>query len=124
MNSKEFERRCEELNSLAESIAKDKRPAYSMNKGSDVTANFKRAASAVGITPLQAWGTHMEKQVSGIMTYIKTGAESEPVETRFADVMNYLYLGFALLYEKEGKEVNAMSEQDLEDFAQQINRED
>tara|TARA_R110002020_G_scaffold396782_1_gene606918 strand:- start:199 stop:576 length:378 start_codon:yes stop_codon:yes gene_type:complete len=123
MNSKRFEEVSIELDSIAEEIASAKRPAYSQNEGADVVANFKRGAEGAGIRPLQAWLIHFEKQYSGIATYVRTGAESEPIESRFADVMNYLYLGFALLKEEQDEQQGddmPMSNDDLETYANYV----
>ena len=119
MNTEEFVKSCKELDSIASHIAEAKRPAYSQNEGTDITANFKRGAEAAGIEPLQAWLVHFEKQYSGIATYIRTGQQSEPIESRFADVLNYLYLGFSLLKDSKSAEQDdnkPMSEDDLENY--------
>jgi len=123
MNTEEFTESCKELDAIASHIAESKRPAYSQNEGADITANFKRGADAAGIEPLQAWLIHFEKQYSGIATYIRTGAESEPIESRFADVLNYLYLGFSLLKDSKGKEEGIskpMTDEELETYANYI----
>ncbi len=89
------------LRHLADSIAAAKRPAYTQGSA-DVLRNFKESASRVGITPLQAWGVHFEKHVSAVMSRVQSGEipQGEPINQRFADLMNYLPLGLALIEEE------------------------
>lgn len=80
-------------------------------KGADYTrqdedrlSNFKRAAIAVGLSPLQVWAVYAGKHIDAIMTYVKTGrVESEHIESRFNDLINYCYLGLALIKEETDK---------------------
>ncbi len=82
----------------ARTIELGKRPAYTSG-ASDVLVNFKRAATRVGITPLQAWGVHLAKQLDTIFTYATDPSipQAEPMASRFADVYNYLKLGWGLM---------------------------
>ncbi len=104
MNKEEFDAISEELNNLAENIAKNKRKCYTGGSG-DQLANFKRIAERTGQTPLQVWSVYLNKQVDSINSYVKDGSESEPIETRFADTLNYLYLGMALIKEAKGIDI-------------------
>lgn len=87
-------------------IAARKRPDYTQ-MSADVLANFKDAARDAGITPLQAWLVHFQKQYSAVARFIKTyGKEgapppSESVLSRYADLYNYILLGYALYRESE-----------------------
>ena len=68
----------------------------------DVHHNFKIVAEQLGLTPLQVWAVYAEKHWLAIMTYIKHGAlASEPIESRFRDLGNYLLLGEGLLEDKQ-----------------------
>jgi hypothetical protein len=68
----------------------------------DRLSNFKRSAAAIGLDPLQVWAIFVNKHLDAIMAFIKTGkAESEAIEGRFDDVINYMYLGEALLIEAQ-----------------------
>jgi hypothetical protein len=63
--------------------------------------NFRRAATALGVTPEQAMGVHYLKQVDAIMTYLRTGRlDGEPIEERIADAINYPLLLAKLVAEK------------------------
>ena len=65
-------------------------------------ANFYKNAERLGITPFQSWANYFFKHIDAIETYIKKGAvESEPIEGRFHDAVNYLLLGYMLIkYER------------------------
>lgn len=97
MNLTEFDKVVKHLDKIADEIVAAKRPDY-MQESADVLQNFKDAAAEAGITPLQAWSVHFHKQRSAISRYIKnpTCRPSEPIELRFADLRNYLQLGYAL----------------------------
>ena len=79
-----------------------------LQKGGDYTrgvddrlANFKVTAEAIGLTPLQVWAVFAHKHWDAIMTYTQGGkVASENIEGRFDDLINYLYLGMALIEEK------------------------
>lgn len=100
MNQKDFDLKRQSLHSKAETIVERKRTAYTM-QNDDVLHNFKTTAERCGITPLQAWAVHFEKQVSATMNYCKGGDPGEPIEGRFCDLQNYLELGYALMLENE-----------------------
>ena len=77
---------------------------YTRGKGDlDRTDNFKMAAENNKVTPYQAWGVYFYKHVSAIWRFISDGkVESEPIEGRIHDVINYAIL--LLLLVKETKE--------------------
>lgn len=76
-------------------------------KGADYTrhsadrlANFKRTAAATGQSPLQVWAGLAFKHWDAILAYILTGkTESEAIEGRLDDLVNYLFLLEALVKE-------------------------
>lgn len=69
----------------------------------DKLDNFKKAAIFVGSTPEQALGTLLYKQISSIFSYIEhRGAfESEPINSRIMDAINYLALFYLMVNEKK-----------------------
>lgn len=70
----------------------------------DVLSNFKRIAEASGLQPLQVWLVYFLKHVDAVSTFAKTGrVASEPIEGRFQDLLNYVFLGYALV--KDGDEL-------------------
>lgn len=103
MNIAEYEAVEAELLDLAKSIRDRKRPSYTVGD-EDVLMNFKRDAKMSGITALQNWHTHFQKQVAAIARWVQTpdAEQSEPIEQRFADLINYCLLGYAAMLESGG----------------------
>ena len=71
----------------------------------DALANFKQVASMLGLTPFQVWGVYFLKHVMSVTNSIIANpqnpqVESEPLEERITDAINYLVLFEALLKEK------------------------
>lgn len=55
--------------------------------------NFDDAAARLGLRPEQVLAVYMNKHWSAIETFLKKGkVESEPIEGRIADMINYLLL--------------------------------
>lgn len=102
MTTAEYDRVADELAALARQIEMSKRPGYTLGSV-DVLANFKQVADRAGITPGQAWTVYFLKHVDAI-TAIMTRPDlpvSEEPPGRFADGLNYLRLGYALLKERD-----------------------
>jgi hypothetical protein len=78
---------------------------YTRGKGDlDRTDNFKMAGENTGVTALQAWGVYFYKHVSAIWRFMKDGkVESEPIEGRIYDVINYAILLVLLVKEMKGE---------------------
>jgi hypothetical protein len=98
-----------ELNSVkkyllekADEIMNKKQPEYT-NQDLDVLNNFKTSAKLIGITPSEIWAAHFTKHVQSILSHAHNPGmqQAEPIETRYADALNYLFLGFSLIVEKE-----------------------
>ena len=76
-------------------------------KGNDYTrheedrlSNFKRSGAALGLSPMQVWAVFINKHIDAVMAYVKTGrTESESIQGRLDDIVNYCYLGEALIHE-------------------------
>ena len=70
----------------------------------DRTDNFKLAAENNGVTAFQAWGVYFYKHVAAVWRFLKDGkVESEPIEGRVHDVINYSILLLLLIKEARGK---------------------
>lgn len=110
MNIKEYESAESILLDIAAAIRARKRPSYTVGD-EDVLMNFKRDAKMSGITPLQNWHTHFQKQVAAIARWVQTPDEkqSEPISERFADLINYCLLGYGLLVEMEDADADAVA---------------
>jgi hypothetical protein len=98
----EYDRVTGELMALASKIETDKRPGYTSGSA-DVLANFKRVAVRAGITPEQAWLVYFLKHIDAVTSIMAQPdlPVSEAPPGRFADAINYLKLGYALLEERQ-----------------------
>lgn len=101
MNQTDYDTLASGLMALAREIEMSKRPGYTVGSV-DVLANFKAVAARSGITTEQAWCVYFLKHIDAIVT-IMTKPDlpiSEAPPGRFADAINYLRLGFAILAER------------------------
>lgn len=104
MTKKEYEKIVKALTEDRIEVSEGKRQDYT--KGSkDVLSNFKNQAREGGVTPLQSLFIHLEKQISAVFNYIRTGGEheSEPIIKRIGDSINYLELLWGLINDPEVK---------------------
>lgn len=69
---------------------------------SDRLHNFRTAAEFTGLTKEQVLGTYLYKHVAAIFAYIKGKTESEPIEGRICDVINYMLL-FAKMVREQNR---------------------
>lgn len=101
MTQKEFAKIIkEELYVTASDIRNAKEPEYTM-ESADILNNFKQSAKRSGVTPMQVWSIFFDKQLTSIQAHIKNPdlKQAEPLDSRWADLYNYLLLGFALYKE-------------------------
>ena len=102
MTTEDYDQIAGELLKLARQIETAKRPGYTIGSV-DVLANFKRVAERAGITTEQAWAVYFLKHIDAIVS-IMTKPDlpvSEEPPGRFADAINYLRLGYAILHERQ-----------------------
>lgn len=104
MTDPDFKLHTQNLIELANSVSSAKRPEYTI-MSDDVLANFKNSAKNLNVPPLYVWSIFFDKQLSSIQSHIKNPnlEEAEPIESRFADLYNYVLLGYALFKEREDK---------------------
>ena len=78
---------------------------YTRGKGDlDRLDNFRVASEHMGITMEQALGVYTYKHWSAIERYCKEGAvESEPIESRLYDMINYSILLLLWIRESKGE---------------------
>lgn len=110
MNTRDYDRVADELMEVARAIETSKRPGYTIGS-EDVLANFKRVAERSGITTEQAWAVYFLKHIDAI-TSIMTRPDlpmAEAAEGRFADAINYLRLGWAILQEPKESASESMT---------------
>jgi hypothetical protein len=91
-----------DLMALAQSIEDSKRPGYTVG-AEDVLANFKRTADRAGVDVGQAWAVFFLKHIDAILSIMTRPdlPQAEEPPGRFADAINYLRLGYALLHERQ-----------------------
>lgn len=102
MNKADFNIRCQVLIDEAKAIMDAKQPEYS-RLSDDVLSNFKKSAENLGVSPLVIWSVFVDKQLSSIHAHIKNPdlTAAEPLQSRFADLYNYVLLGYALYKDNE-----------------------
>ena len=104
MNIATYDATADALLALAKQIEVSKRPGYTQGD-EDVLRNFKHVAARMGITTEQAWGVYFLKHIDAVVS-IMTRPDlpvSEAPPGRFADAVNYLKLGYAILEERQGR---------------------
>lgn len=101
MTQEQFNQAYDTLYNHAMSIREAKQPEYTL-ESVDILNNFKESARRAGVTPLQVWSIFFDKQLSSIQAHIKNPdlKPAEPLSSRFADLYNYLLLGYCLFQEK------------------------
>jgi hypothetical protein len=102
VNAEEFDQITGRLMTTADSISKAKRPAYTVGNA-DVLHNFKSVAERLGISPGAALAVYMTKHYDAIITALTKPElpQAEEITGRFADAINYLKMGYALLEESK-----------------------
>ena len=102
MTQEEFNQAYDMLCEDAMNIRLAKQPEYTL-ENVDVLNNFKQSALRAGVSPMQVWSIFFDKQLSSIQAHIKNPnlVQAEPLDSRWADLYNYLLLGFALYKESD-----------------------
>lgn len=102
MDTKTYDAISKQLIDEAHQIEAAKRPAYTIGSP-DVLANFKRVADRTGATPGQVLATYMLKHVDAVTSALcQPGLpQAEAIIGRFADLINYCKLGYALISERD-----------------------
>lgn len=100
MNNKRFHQVVERMISKCQDTLLKKGTDYSSD--TDRLSNFKEAAKRKGITPYQVLGVYMDKHVTAVDNFISRGKlESEPIEDRLMDIINYCMLLVALIEDND-----------------------
>ena len=104
MTQKEFIDTKKYILEKALDIMNAKQPEYT-NKSIDVLHNFKSTAENIGITPMEVWAVFFNKHIQAILSHAGDPYmhQAEPIDSRYADAINYLFLGFAMLVEDQSK---------------------
>jgi len=68
--------------------------------GESANSQFKNLSEQLGISVTQVWAVLFSKHITAIMNYVKNGqTESEPIESRILDAINYLAILNAIIKE-------------------------
>ena len=104
MTQQEFKETRKYILEKAQDIMDAKQPEYT-NKSMDVLYNFISTAKSIGIEPMEVWAVFFNKHVQAILSHAGDSnmKQAEPIESRYADAINYLFLGFALLIQDDNK---------------------
>jgi uncharacterized protein YifE (UPF0438 family) len=104
MNQKEFLQTKKFILDKAQDIMDAKQPEYT-NKSIDVLNNFKQTAKVIGIEPMEVWAVFFNKHIQAILSHSgdPNMHQAEPIDSRYADALNYLFLGFAMIVENNKK---------------------
>ena len=107
MNKRDFNELTRDLSAYSQEIIDKKGPEYTQ-ESLDVLHNFKATAERLNISSLKVWSIFFDKQVQSIMSHVNNPAldKAESLDSRFADIINYCYLGYALFVEREIVENN------------------
>lgn len=94
-------------------LLKSKNKDYSTND--DALSGFKLAARDAGVTNYQAWLIFARKHWGAIATFCRNGGqvESEPIEERLKDMINYCIL-LACLIEDNRKDIVTSAMKDIQ----------
>lgn len=100
MTNEQFDILMEQLSTYRRSIVLAKRPEYTEGHP-DVLNNFKVVAKELGLTPIQVWYVYFRKHVASISQFAghPERTQSESIDGRIADAVNYLELLYALVHE-------------------------
>lgn len=86
-------------------LTETKGKEYSRHEN-DVNSNFKRLSEETAIPSKTVLYIYLKKHLDAISSYIKTGQVlSEPIESRIADAINYLFILASLIEEEKDIEM-------------------
>lgn len=104
MTEENFWKLQSELFTACKELVEKKNKDYS-DKNREFLSFFYEEAAAHGITPLQLLSIMMTKHLNAIKSYCKSGGqnESEPIEGRIMDSINYHTFMLALIEDKKAE---------------------
>ena len=97
----EFLKKKDQLNELADKIQESKNPAYSMDD-EDFHNNFRTISNTLGVDEMLVWAVYYLKHITAVLSYAKNPntPQAEPLDERFADIINYTQFGFSMYKER------------------------
>ena len=108
MEPQKFYDTIEELIDECLEIMKAKGLAYSGK--SDSFANFKRVAKNLSMSQYDVWYVYFAKHLDSLASWIREEySDSEPIESRIKDLINYLFLLYGMIEEHGEQQANEMT---------------
>ena len=102
LTAAEFDSLSAELVALGAGIVKAKRPEYTL-ESANALQNFDSIAERYGLTPMQVIFVYWQKHLDALASNLALGVpNSENIDTRFADALNYLLLLYAAYKREQG----------------------
>lgn len=99
MNKSEFDRVTDMFLERASNIRSSKGKDYQRGM-EDVLSNFKITSEKFGISELKVYAVYLDKHLAAIEYFLRTGRmESEPLQSRILDIVNYMLLLNAMCVE-------------------------
>lgn len=101
MNQKEISDLANVMLSECFTLLQEKNKDYSIEE--DALAGFKNVAKEIKVTPLKVWFVYARKHWGAISNYVRNNGkiESEPIESRLTDMINYCILLKALIEDEK-----------------------
>lgn len=98
----QFEERANKLIQKAKAIRDAKNPEYSHGNG-DYHGFFRKQADLSTGDIMEVWLIMMAKHYAAIQSYVNNpdAKRSEPMDERFADIINFTLFGYSLFKERE-----------------------
>ena len=108
MTNKELESLAVETYEKSLNVMRPKNADYTCgNSEKDALYNFYCISDATGMSPFMVWAVYFLKHCLAVVKYAKSGfVESEGIEGRIHDIINYSVLLLALIRDKKGKNDN------------------
>ena len=99
----EFDSNSDSLVSLAKKVRDSKRPDYTLGKA-NVLSNFDSTGSDVDLPPEKVLWILLKKHLDAILATVRDPSlgQSEPIDLRFADAINYLLLLYSIIKRRDG----------------------
>ena len=99
MTTDEAEKLIDEILVKCKEIRLSKGTAYAGRE--DRLGNFKRCASLTGVSPAVALFIYASKHFDALSSYVRGDyKDSETIDGRIADMINYMFLFYALIKEE------------------------
>ncbi|MFA5696501.1 MAG: hypothetical protein WC917_03565 [Bacilli bacterium] len=114
MNLDTFLKEHEDLIAKSVDLLKVKNKDYATD--GDPLAGFKKIAKDLGISPFQVWAVFASKHWNALTNFAKDGkVESEPIEGRIIDMINYTCLLHLLIKDNDKISIGSLNIYNTED---------